>query len=83
MKIAIITHYYNSNNYGGVLQAYALCRWLNSQGYNAEQICFDIDKSKSRFGTKQSVIYLQIEGNILQNLEIIFRTQKKSIILQL
>lgn len=40
-KIGIVTHYYNSVNYGGVLQAYALCRFLNDKGYFAEQICVD------------------------------------------
>lgn len=37
-KIGIITLYYNSLNFGGVLQAYALCEALKQQGYNAEQI---------------------------------------------
>lgn len=40
MKIGIITHYYNSKNYGGNLQAYALQAFL-SQEYEAEQICFE------------------------------------------
>ena len=37
-KVGIITHYYGSQNYGGLLQAYALCKKLNALGYNAEQI---------------------------------------------
>lgn len=37
-KIGIITHYYGSQNYGGLLQAYALCQKLNALGYDAEQI---------------------------------------------
>lgn len=41
MKIGIITHYYNSKNYGGLLQAYALCRFLNEEGHEAKQICYD------------------------------------------
>ncbi len=40
-KVGIITHYYKSTNYGGNLQAYALCKFLNNNGYLAEQICFD------------------------------------------
>ncbi len=40
MKIGIITHFYNSINYGGVLQAYALCRYLNGQGHDAKQISY-------------------------------------------
>lgn len=39
MKIGIITHYYNSKNYGGNLQAYALCKYL-SKNNNVEQICY-------------------------------------------
>lgn len=37
-KIGIITHYYESQNYGGLLQAYALCKKLEQLGYSAEQI---------------------------------------------
>lgn len=37
-KITIITEYYNSSNYGGNLQAYALTRFLNTNGYTAEQL---------------------------------------------
>lgn len=40
MKIGILTHYYGSNNYGGVLQAYALVKVLRDMGYDAEQVCF-------------------------------------------
>lgn len=40
MKIGILTHYYNSKNYGGILQSYALVKVLAALGYDAEQICF-------------------------------------------
>lgn len=39
-KIGIVTHYYKSYNYGGNLQAYALCEFLNQNNYDAEQIAF-------------------------------------------
>lgn len=39
-KIGIITHYYKTKNYGGLLQAYAICRCLNGLGYDAEQLCY-------------------------------------------
>lgn len=39
-KIGILTFYHGSRNYGGNLQAYALCRYLRGLGYDAEQICF-------------------------------------------
>lgn len=42
-KIGIVTQYYNSTNYGGNLQAYALCAVLDHKGYNAEQICFPFE----------------------------------------
>lgn len=40
MKIGITTHYYRSKNYGGNLQAFALCKVLERMGHQAEQICF-------------------------------------------
>ena len=40
MKIGIITMYYYSYNYGGLLQAYALTRFLRSNGIDAEQISY-------------------------------------------
>lgn len=46
-QIGIITHYYGSKNYGGVLQAYALCQFLRNQGFDAEQIQFSKDKGQS------------------------------------
>lgn len=39
-KIGIITHYYQSKNYGGNLQAYALSQYLREKDYDAEQICY-------------------------------------------
>lgn len=41
MRIGILTHYYNSTNYGGSLQAYALCKTLEQMGHQAHQICID------------------------------------------
>lgn len=40
MKIGILTHYYNTKNYGGILQAYALVEFLRKNGFDAEQICY-------------------------------------------
>ena len=39
MRIGILTHYYESVNYGGNLQAYALCKVLQELGHDARQIC--------------------------------------------
>ena len=48
-KIGILTHYLNSNNLGGLLQAYALVFKLKQFSYQAEQIsfCFQTYDSKS------------------------------------
>lgn len=40
-KVGILTMYYKSINYGGLLQAYSLCHYINRiEGYSAEQICY-------------------------------------------
>ena len=64
MKIAIITHYYGSKNYGGNLQAYALCKVLHQMGMQAEQISFDryANRKKSKITAKK------IAKNILRRL---------------
>ena len=41
-KVGIITHYHGSRNYGGLLQAYALCRVLAEHGISCEQISYDM-----------------------------------------
>lgn len=38
--VGIITMLFNSTNYGGVLQAYALCKVLNDMGCSAEHILY-------------------------------------------
>ncbi len=43
-KVGIITHYHGSCNYGGLLQAYALCRVLTDNGIPCEQISYDMTK---------------------------------------
>jgi hypothetical protein len=42
MKIGILTHYFKSQNYGGNLQAFALVYFLSVEGFDAEQICYDV-----------------------------------------
>ena len=46
MKIGILTHFHKSVNYGGVLQAYALCTYLNAQGHSAQQILYTAQHKK-------------------------------------
>ena len=55
-KVGIITHYYQSDNYGGNLQAYALAEFINRlDGYCAEQICFDF-LNKNKVDSKKNEI---------------------------
>lgn len=59
IKIGIITYFYNSTNYGGVLQSYALCNAINKLGNNkikAEQICYDYDSfTNNKIKLKQRI----------------------------
>ena len=41
-RVGIVTHYYRSRNYGGNLQAYALCKVIKNLGCEAEQICYPV-----------------------------------------
>lgn len=43
-RVGILTMYYNSANYGGLLQAYALVRYLNNKGVEAKQITYDFSR---------------------------------------
>ena len=45
-KIGILTHYYNTVNFGGALQSYALCECLNQKGFKAEQIPYKYTRVK-------------------------------------
>lgn len=54
-KCALLTHYYGSINYGGVLQAYALCiSIIKFSSCEAEQICYPLEDSDNyRFALKK------------------------------
>lgn len=43
-KIGIITLYHNNRNYGGLLQAYALQKEVESMGYDCEVINYTQDQ---------------------------------------
>lgn len=54
IRIGIITYFYNSINYGGILQAYALCKFVNKiDGVSAEQICYDYDSYNDKYMKKR------------------------------
>lgn len=49
MRIGILTLYYGNHNFGGQLQAYALCTYLNHQkSIESEQISYDYKKKDAR-----------------------------------
>ena len=48
MKVGIISKYYNSSNYGGNLQAYALCKAFENKGIDSEQICYKAANRQNR-----------------------------------
>lgn len=52
-KIAIVTQYHNSFNYGGNLQAYALCKKISQLNYEVEQLSFKIEYTNTQ-GEKHS-----------------------------
>lgn len=52
-RIAIITMYHKSTNYGGVLQAYALVKVLEELGYSAIQVSY----KHNRYRKNKNLIY--------------------------
>ena len=78
MKVGIITHYYNSHNYGGLLQAYALCEILCDNGINAEQICFRFN-GESNYCENHKVLSILLNPKAI--IRYIFRSiQNRSVI---
>ena len=51
-KIGILTHYCNSKNIGGLLQACAIVNFLSAKGYVAEQISFPFN-----YGKLHNIVY--------------------------
>ena len=83
-KIGILTHYYRSNNYGGNLQAYALCRFINEKvpHVSAEQVSYDIyslqTRKRKRYSLSKVIKKLKIKLTYTIN-----RTIKKEIYIEL
>ncbi len=85
-KIGIITHYTNNMNYGGALQAYALCKVLNHYGFEAEQIqylgeSFYLCEQKSSFCTQNKVVksLKRIKGKIYAFLYAMIDTKRRKV----
>ena len=78
-KVGIITLYHGSHNYGGLLQAYAMCQAVKSRGYDAEQITFNRENEKLSKKTKVNFLVSGIKS-FLRTKNCQFRTsllQKK------
>lgn len=54
-KIGIITDFYKSYNYGGVLQAYALPKVCEKMGFSCEQIAFDKKGNENEVSVKGKI----------------------------
>ena len=79
MKVGIITMFYYSCNYGGILQAYALTKALEKMGVESEQICY---KLASAYPVKRRMkIFAKKYLNELRqarNLSIVLRLHKRN-----
>ena len=62
MKIGILTHYYNSVNYGGNLQAYALCKVLEDMGHRPQQLQIDMTRGYQNLLAPQSPWKQRLKG---------------------
>lgn len=70
-KIGIITHYYQSRNYGGNLQAYALALYLNQNGYHAEQISYQGNYAASRnAGSRKLIDWVKLPFRIARSVTL-------------
>lgn len=57
-KIGIITLYYKNRNYGGLLQSYALVKFLEKNGYEAKQISFEKNLNQNKKTKTRRIIDL-------------------------
>lgn len=81
-RIGIITHYYGSLNYGGVLQSYALTAYLNKNGFCAEQISYPLmaysdflSKDESRI---KRILRNPVKSGYVFLREIFFKNSRKA-----
>ncbi len=66
--IGIITLLNSSINYGGVLQAYALAKWLGKEGHHVVQIDYDRSIPSLRGNSILKFVYLHLVGKKRKNL---------------
>lgn len=81
-NIGITTRFYNNENYGGVLQAYALAEVLSQMGFQAEQILIKSESKRSKQAKPFNIcseLKRIIKRNIIRTLNkiILFFLKKK------
>ena len=79
MKVGIVTMFYDSCNYGGILQAYALTKALGKMGVESEQIRYRL-ASAYPFKRRIKIVgkkYLN-ELRQVRNLSVIMKLHKRS-----
>lgn len=71
-KVGIISLYYKNYNYGGLLQSYALVRYLNLHSFDTEQISWDfmggLKRYKDETAHHKSIVQI-IKKNIITLIE--------------
>lgn len=70
-RIGIITHYYGSLNYGGVLQAYALTHVLNALGADAKQVQYKFRKAE------RGSVSVEVKKGVILFYELLFLSRRK------
>ena len=63
-KIGVLTLYYNNYNLGGLLQAYALQKFLQSSDFETEQISFDFSWHYGN-GGKAKILFKEFRNSRL------------------
>lgn len=80
-RVGIFTTYYNNNNYGGVLQAYALRKYISNLGFEVKDVCYEdvyITNSKAENRTLYSKISRYVASHKL-NIEAVLDAVKKQV----
>lgn len=81
-KVGILTHYYNSPNYGGVLQAYALQYTISKKNFDCQQICFDFLDGKVPLrriiGLNFFQVYIKCINRIKRRIKIVINRKNEN-----
>lgn len=76
-KIGVITHFYKSENFGGILQSYALCEVINDLDVQVEQISYDFKQNFNNGSNKNvKTNYIKKVKSYLINKILSYRAKK-------